>query len=109
MHTANLNDYRQHIAAADEALTRVRRAINTYALFRLGTIAGGGAALFAAVRAEQLWLVLITFFTILLLFFWLVWRQSRLERDKAELLDWRTVNQNELDVADGRSNRYADG
>ncbi len=109
MRIENLERYKHHIASADEALNRVRRSINAHALLRLGTIIGGCAALFAAVRAEQLWLFLVAFFAILLLFFWLVWRQSRLEKKKNELLDWRTVNQNELDVADGRPNRYPDG
>lgn len=109
MRTDNIDHYNRHIVKADEALARVGKAINTYALLRLGTIVGGGTALFAAVQAEQLWAVLVMFFAALLLFFWLVWRQSRLEQQKTELLGWRTVNQNELDVAAGRPNQYSDG
>lgn len=109
MEVNNMDFYRRHIAAANKEIAVLRRAVNTYSFFRLGTVIGGGAALFVAVQTEQVWLVMAVFFAILLLFMGLVWRQSKLEKEKARLTDFVAVNQNELDVAARKPNRYADG
>src|SRR5690606_32028175 len=69
----------------------------------------GGAALFMAVQRENVWLVVGLFFVVLVGFMALVWRQSKLEARKAEWEDFLTVNQNEVDMATGKPNRYPDG
>jgi len=101
--------YQQRIVAADQAIARVRKFINTYSLLRLATIIGGGAGLFAAVQTEQVWLVMLAFFSLLLFFTWLVWQQSKLEKQMTGWVDFKAVNQNELDVSAGKLNCYPDG
>lgn len=109
METNRKDLYQRHVAAADQAITRVRKSINTYSLLRLVTIVGGGAGLFAAVQSEQVWLVMLVFFAVLLFFTWLVWQQSKLEKQKAAWTDFKAVNQNELNVSAGKPNCYPDG
>lgn len=101
--------YRKNIAEANGQLSALRKLINGNSLLRLVTIFGGGAALFMAVQSEQIWLVMTLFFGIVILFMGLVWRQSRLEARRVGWEDFLAVNQNELDVAEGKPNRYPDG
>ncbi|MFB2118809.1 DNA mismatch repair protein MutS [Parapedobacter sp. 2B3] len=101
--------YRKNVEMCDARIARLRRLINSNSLLRLGTIVGGGAALFAAVQTENVWLVVGLFLLIVLCFVALVWRQSKLEVQKASWEDFLAVNQNELAMADGKPNRYPDG
>ncbi|MEC3879050.1 MutS-related protein [Parapedobacter sp. 10938] len=101
--------YRNNIAETDHRLAGLRKLINTNSLLRLATIVGGGAALFVAVQTESVWLVVGLFLLIVVGFMALVWRQSKLEAQKAACEDFRAVNQNELAMADGNPNLYPDG
>ncbi|WP_257669280.1 MutS-related protein [Parapedobacter tibetensis] len=101
--------YRRNITDTNKALASLRKSINSNSFLRLGVIIGGGAALFMGVQSEKVWLVLVLFFAVILLFSGLVWRQSKLEAKKAVLLDFLAVNQNEIDIVDGKPNRYPNG
>lgn len=90
-------------------MATLRKSINTNSLMRLAAIVGGGAALFAAAQTENVALVVGLFLAVVLGFMALVWRQSKLEAQKAVWDDFRTVNQNELALANGRPNLYPDG
>ncbi|SEK66998.1 MutS domain V [Parapedobacter koreensis] len=103
------NAYQKNIADTNGRLAVLRKSINGNSLLRLATILCGGAALFMAVQSEWLWLVMALFFTIIVLFMGLVWRQSKLEARKAALEDFLAVNQNEIDVSNGLPNRYPHG
>lgn len=109
MEATNMNFYRRNIVTANQEIAALRKSININSFLRLGSIIGGGAALFAAVQTEQIWLVMAVFFAVLLFFMGLVWRQSKLEKKKMQLMDFVVINQNELDVFEGNPNRYADG
>lgn len=101
--------YRRNITDADLQLRGLRRSINNNSLLRLAAIIGGGTALFMAVQSEHVGLVMGVFFAVVVLFAGLVWRQSRLELRKIALESFLAVNQNEVDVAVGKPNRYPDG
>ena len=101
--------YRRNIAEAQASITKLRRSIHVNSLLRLAAIVGGGAALFMAVQSERLWLVFMLFFGVVVFFSGLVWRQSKLEALKRADEDFLAVNQNELDIAAGKPNRYPDG
>src|SRR5690606_4874483 len=106
---AVFDTYRENIADADRRIATLRKLINTNSLMRLAVIIGGGAALFAAVQTENVLLVVGFFLIIVICFMPLVWRQSKLEAQKAVWVDYRAVNQNELAMADGKPNLYPDG
>ena len=101
--------YRKNIVDSRQGIAKLRKSINSNAFLRLGAIIGGSAALFMAVQSEEIWLVMALFFAVVVLFMGLVWRQSKLEAKRAALLDFLAVNQNELDMLDGKPNQYPDG
>jgi len=103
------DQYRRNVIETESELERLRHAININALLRLGAIVGGGTAMFVAAQSEHLGWVASAFFTIVLLFSGLVWRQSKLERRKTEATCLWAINRNELDIAEGKANRYPDG
>ena len=103
------NTYRRNIRETDTRIAGLRKRVNGNSLLRLATIVGGGAALFAAVQTESVWLVVGLFLLIVVCFMALVWRQSKLEEQKNAWQDFLTVNQNELWMAEGKPNRYPDG
>lgn len=109
MVTTIFDTYRRNTVDTQLQLTRLRRSINNNSLLRLAAIIGGGAALFMAVQSEHIGLVMGVFFTVVALFAGLVWRQSRLEMQKTAVESFLAVNQNEVDIAAGKSNRYSDG
>ncbi|MFC3196864.1 DNA mismatch repair protein MutS [Parapedobacter deserti] len=101
--------YRKNTAEANGRLSALRKQINGNSLLRLATIIGGGAALFIAVQSEHIGLVMALFFGTIILFMSLVWRQSKLETRRAALEDFLAVNQNEIDISEGKPNQYSDG
>lgn len=101
--------YRRNITDSHSQLAGLRRSINSNSLLRLAAIIGGGTALFMAVQMEQVGLVTGVFFAVIVLFAGLVWRQSKLEKRKVELESFLAVNQNEIDLREGKPNRYPDG
>lgn len=101
--------YRKNVLDSQQRIARLRKTINQNALLRLLTIVLGATALFMAVQSEQVWLVMALFFTIIVLFMGLVWRQSKLEARRAALSDFLAVNQNELNIINGGLNIYPDG
>ncbi len=105
----SFDTYRKNVAETNKEVASLRKSINGNALLRLGAIVIGGAALFMAVQSERVWLVMALFFAVVVLFMALVWRQSKLESKKVALLDFLSVNQNELDIRDGKPNRYPNG
>ncbi|TDQ75165.1 MutS-related protein [Sphingobacterium yanglingense] len=101
--------YQDNIQQASLELSSLEKKINTNSLLRLGVILIGGGALFKVFQQNNIWLLMITVFSIVLLFAYLVLRQSRLEKAKAECQAFLRVNQNEIDLMDGGGNMYSDG
>lgn len=101
--------YRQHVERTTAIIKGLSAQINRYALFRLAAIVGGAVAIFKAVQTEEVWLVLVVAVAVMLLFMWLVFKHSKLDKEKSRYTDFLVVNQNELDIIDGNVNVYPDG
>lgn len=101
--------YQDNIKRADIELSSLEKKINTNSLLRLGVILAGGATLFKIFQLNNIWLLLLAILAIVLSFAYLVFRQSRLEKSKAEMQAFLRVNKNEVALLDGEPNIYSDG
>lgn len=101
--------YHNNIKRAEIELSSLEKKINTNSLLRLGVILIGGGVLFEIFQLNNIWFLLIAVFSIVLLFAYLVLRQSRLEKAKAESQAFLRVNQNEVDLNESGVNMYSDG
>lgn len=101
--------YEQRVAQTKSALRDTGRTINRLSLSRLAVIVLGAALVFSAVQTENVSWVLLAATAVLLLFMWLVSKQSKAERQKQSLQDMLDINENELAVRAGKPNLYDDG
>lgn len=101
--------YQDNIKQATIKLSALEKNINTNSLLRLGVILVGGGVLFKVFQLNDVWLLLIAVLAIVLSFAYLVLRQSRLEKAKAEAQAFLRVNQNEVSLLEGGVNMYEDG
>jgi DNA mismatch repair ATPase MutS len=102
--------YNNNITTTAVQIKQLNGKINRFSFLRLALILGGGFALFQVIQSEQIALTLITFIAILLLFFWLVFIQSKLVKSKEALERFLKVNENEIAVYSNRSsNIYSNG
>lgn len=101
--------YQQNIQEAGRVLSRLKRQINRLALSRLGVILLGGVGLFRVVQTESIWGVVLVFLGIVFVFAGLVYRQSLLERERTRWDAFFRINQNEIDIRDGKPNMYDHG
>lgn len=104
-------DYYQNNSTKTAAqIKQLNGKINRFSFLRLALILVGGFALFQVIQSEQLTLTLITFIGILILFFWLVFIQSKLVKSKEALERFLKINENEIAVYNNRSNNiYSNG
>src|SRR5690606_36262333 len=75
---------------------------------RLAVILIAAVALFQVIQSQQITLTLVTFFIILLLFFWLVSIQSKLTKAREALERFLKINENEVSVSQSRTNNLYD-
>lgn len=101
--------YQEKLQLTQEKIKTLNRVINRLSFARLALILGGGVAVFKVVQSEIVWLTLLTAFVILLLFTWLVAKQSKLTKEKEDLEDDFTVVENELNCLAGAKSIYKDG
>ncbi len=101
--------YQEHIQKTKEEIQRLHKSINQNSFARLFVIIGGGALLFYLVQQENILLLLLTVLTIVLVFAFLVRRQSKLEKQHADAEAFLQINENEITVRDSRQTLYNDG
>jgi len=102
--------YQNNIANTAARIKELNGKINRFSFLRLALILLGGFALFRVIQSEQVALTLLTFIAILVLFFWMVFIQSKLVKKKEELERFLKVNANEVAVYNNRSsNIYSNG
>lgn len=101
--------YKKHVQETEVALTLVEKQINANSLFRLAVILGGGAVLFQIFQTNNIWLLMVAIFAIVLVFAFLIKRQSRLEKERDEKLAFLRVNQNEIAILEGQPSMYDHG
>lgn len=101
--------YQHNVALAKAEIQRLSKAINQNSLARLAVILGGGALLFYSFQQNSIGLVLGLTLFIVLLFAFLVNRQSKLEKQREGQQAFLRVNENELELAKHRKTIYSEG
>lgn len=105
-----MNDfYHNNIKNTEAVLASLEKQININSFLRLAVIIGGGIALFQIFQTNNIWLLLIAVFIIIMLFAFLIRRQSLLEKDRDENNAFLRINENEISIADGKPSIYDDG
>ncbi len=101
--------YQDQVEKSTEEIHQLNKDINKNSFARLFVIIGGGALLFYSFQWNNVPLVLILMVGIVLLFVFLIRRQSRLEKKRDDAMAFLAVNENELAVKDRRKNMYDGG
>lgn len=101
--------YKKNIQQTKEELQGLDKSINSNSMMRLALIIIGATALFQVFQLNNIWILLITVFAIVLGFAYLVLRQSKLEKLRDEKKAFLRVNENEIQIHEGAENIYADG
>lgn len=102
-------NYKKNIEASRTTLQDLDKSINVNSLARLFVIIVGGASLFYSFQQESIVLVCILALIIVLLFAFLIQRQSRLEKIRANKLAFLRVNENEITLHEQRKTIYNEG
>ncbi|MBD1427275.1 MutS-related protein [Sphingobacterium arenae] len=103
------NKYQERIQRTKEEIQGLHKSINKNSFARLFVIIGGGALLFYLVQKENLLFLLLAVLTIVFLFAFLIRRQSKLEKQRAEAEAFLKVNENEITLRDTRRTLYNEG
>lgn len=101
--------YRENSEEAQKEIDRYSRLINTYSLLRLLIFALFAASVYLAVKIIGFGLLVVLFILLLLVFVWLVSRQSYFEQQKQYFIALKTVNDNEINSITDQSNMYNNG
>jgi len=96
--------YQSNITDTTARINELSSKINRFSFLRLALILVGGFTLFQVIQSEQVALTLITFIGIVILFFWLVFIQSKLVKNKEAFERFLKINENEITVYNNRSN-----
>lgn len=104
-----VSGYINRVAQTKGALDQVTKLVNRLSLARLAVIVLGAVLIFRMVQAESVGWVLTSSVAVILTFMWLVSQQSKAEHQKRELQDMLAINENELDIRDGKPNVYDHG
>ncbi|MGJ1269324.1 MutS-related protein [Sphingobacterium spiritivorum] len=109
MDTSIYSTYANAVEQTKVAIQILDKKINSNSFGRLAVILGGGGLLFWSFQQKQIWLVSLLFALIILLFAFLIRRQSRLEKERDNLKAYLRVNENEILLRDQRINCYSEG
>lgn len=101
--------YEKNIGTARTEIEVLSKKINTNSLLRLAVIIAGAAILFKLFQLNNVSYVLGAVIVMVIVFLYLVLRQSRLERLRAEKDAFLTINENEIQIRETRKNIYEDG
>lgn len=104
-----IKHYRANVEEAQNQIRDLQKRINANSVFRLLVIVLVGILLFKSFNTDNVWLVLLILIIGTVLFLFLVARQSKLEAKKSYMMAFLSVNQNEVNVADRRTNLYSNG
>lgn len=104
-----MNVYQDNIDKASAEISRLDKKINLYSVLRVCTLIGGGFFIYSAVKAEAVWLLYLAMFAVIIIFAWLVSKQSKFSALKDFNRALLQVNENELGSIRSRTNIYDDG
>lgn len=101
--------YEKNIHDSKKEIQVLEKSLNTNSLMRLALIIGGAVALFQIFQLNNIWILLVAVFAIVLGFAYLVLRQSKLEKLRDEKKAFLRVNENEIELEAHGKNIYTNG
>jgi len=101
--------YEKNIQQTKQELQILDKKINKNSLMRLALILIGATALFQIFQLNNIWILLVAVFAIVLGFAYLVLRQSKLEKLRDEKQAFLRVNENEVNIQSREPNMYSNG
>lgn len=107
--TMEPNFYQKNITDTAQEMRELERRITRNSLLRLCVIVFGGVGIWQLFSLNNVLLVLGAILSVMLLFVYLVFRQSRLDRSLTKARAFYRVNENEINVRNKRQNMYEDG
>ena len=104
-----LNQYRQKAALAGEEADKFKKLSEKYSLLRLFLFAAFLIAVYAGITLNEVSLVIASVIALLIIFAWLVKKQSGYDASKNYYLDLKTVTDNEINSIQSQLNIYNNG
>lgn len=104
-----IDHYKERIVYCDGQIKRYNRSINTYSLFRLLIVVLGFILIYQALEVQSIFLTFLAFLSTVVVFTGLVRKHSQLYARREYFQNLRTVNQNEINSIENRTNLYPDG
>ena len=101
--------YENNITTSKKELSVLDKKINTNSLLRLALIIAGSVVLFQIFQLNNVWFLLVAVFAIVIMFSFLVRRQSALESLRDHKQAYLKVNENEVALQKGESSIYNEG
>ena len=109
MQSSIINNYETNANLAGQEVARYKKLADTYSLMRLGVFALILASVYISIVTNSFTVVMITLAVGVIVFAWLVSRQSVYEAKKQYYQDLREVNLNEITSITTRENLYDNG
>ena len=104
-----INDYKHRIALAQEQVSKYKQLVNSYSFMRLGLIGLLVIAIYISKTQDNFSILAISTVILLLIFAWLVSKQSGFEKEKRYYENLTQVNENEIASINSRANLYDNG
>ena len=104
-----INEYQQHISVANERVDKYKSLVNTYSFMRLGLFALSIVAIAVAKSQDNFSIIAVSFVILLLIFAWLVSKQSGFETQRQYFQHLVKVNENEVNSILNHGNIYDNG
>ena len=104
-----INDYNLRIHAANAEVNKYKKLINTYSFLRLGLIGVLVVSIYLANMQSNFTIIAVTLVILLLVFAWLVSKQSSFEDEKKYFENLVKVNENEINSILHHTNVYDNG
>src|SRR5690606_27245649 len=101
--------YHNNIKAVRETISSLEKQITRNSFLRLAIMIGGGILVFQLFKTNNIFLVVGTIIGIILLFAYLVFRHSKIERKLQEAKVFLQINENEIKMIEEHQNMYANG
>lgn len=101
--------YQENVSTSQLQIRALEKKINRNAVLRLLLMIIGGVGIWQLFGLNNILLVLAAMFAVIFMFAYLVFRQSKVERQLHEARVFLKINENEIAVGDAAENVYEDG
>ncbi len=109
MNTPVIDYYQSRLSHSRLEASRYESLINKYSILRLGIIAVGIFFFYQSLKLQASWLPVLVFFSVVIIFSFLVRKQNFFEKKRSFYRDLSAVYLNEKDSIEERTNIYNDG